>query len=634
MRFRIFTYLLIIISLLNFSLLGQETGNDILINDTIKWPDSKTSTSDTIFVNNKTKSDLFYDSLITKASRNKITKTALDFLLVSQPNKGKYIGIENLKNEDYYQLYAGKIIRNIEIIKLDVFGPSLTDTSQTTNQWFQKAGNKTHTKTHDFIIKNNLFFQEGDSIDPLQLSDNERLIRKLDYIKDVSIQIAEIPNNPNYVDVLIITKDVYSAGIYIDLYNSTSGAVEIYENNLAGIGHNIQLSGYFSSIESIPFGYKLNYKIENIGKSFIKSNIQYINAFETEKYEINLSRKFVSYNTKWAGSLSLEKTSTLKDIKKTDTILSNVRLNFSTQDIWLGRSFKLNSGNIQYQNRTRLVLGFRYINNYFYKGPEVSERYNFQYHNNQIALASIAFSQQKHYKSNLIYGFGKTEDIPIGILLQLNTGLEKDEFFRRIYLGLKFSKGIYYPKIGYLNIHSEIGGHFYENQPEQGAFRINTETISNLHYFNKLKFRGFLSIDYIKGINRFSDEGIYLNSTNIWGLESDYLFGLQKISFNSEIVVFTNMYIYNFRFLFFGFGDIGMVGHENQSLFKQNLYSGIGLGFRIRNENLVFKTFQIRLAFYPTIPADSEQFYFLLSGENYQKPINFEPTAPSTIEYR
>ena len=621
MKVRIFTYQLILISLLNLPLLGQENGSEIISNDTV-------------LVNNKTKSDLFYDSLITKASRNKITKTALDFLLVAQPQNGKYIGIENLKNEDYYQLYAGKIIRNIEIIKLDIFGPSLKDTLQTANQWIQKAGNKTHIKTRDFIIRNNLFFQEGDSIDPLQLVDNERLIRTLDYIKDVSIQIAEVPNNPDYVDVLVITKDVYSAGVYIDLYNSTSGAIEIYENNIAGIGHNIQLSGYLSSIESIPFGYEINYKIENIGKSFIKSNIQYKNAFETEKFKINLSRKFISYNTKWAGNLSLEKTSTLKDIKKTDTVLTNVRLNYTTQDIWLGRSFKLNSGNIQYQNRTRLVLGFRYINNYFYKGPEVTERYNFHYHNNQIALASIAFSRQNYYKSNLIYGFGKTEDIPIGTLLQFNTGLEKNEFYRRIYLGLIFSNGIYYSKIGYLNIHSEIGGHFYESIPEQGVFCINTSAISNLHYFNKLKFRGLLNIDYIKGINRFPDEVIYLNSTDIWGLKSDYLFGLQKISFKSEIRVFTDLYIYNFRFLFFGFGDIGLVGPNNQSLFKQKLYSGIGLGFRVRNENLVFKTLQIRFAFYPTVPADSEQFYFLLSGENYQKPLNFEPSAPSTIKYK
>ena len=144
MKVRIFTYQLILISLLNLPLLGQENGNNILSNDTV-------------LVNNKTKSDLFYDSLITKASRNKITKTALDLLLISQPNKGKYIGIENLKNEDYYQLYAGKIIRNIEIIKLDVFGPSLKDTSQTTYQWIKRVGNNTHIKTRDFIIDGTIY---------------------------------------------------------------------------------------------------------------------------------------------------------------------------------------------------------------------------------------------------------------------------------------------------------------------------------------------------------------------------------------------------------------------------------------------------------------------------------------------
>lgn len=613
---------------LNSPLLGQVDNN---INDTIKWDKYD---KDSILVKPKLKSDLFYDSLITKASKNKITKTALDLLLVNKEKKGKFVGIENLKNEDYYAPYKGKIIEKIEIIKLDVFGPNLTDHSKASNQWIKNIGNNTHIKTRDFILKNNLFFQEGDTIDPLQLVDNERLIRELEYIKDVTIQIVEVPNNPNYVDVLVISKDVYSAGVYIDLYNSTSGMVEIYENNLAGIGHTIQLNAYINSLETNIFGYEFNYKTENIGKSFIKSNIRYKNSFDTEIAEINLNRKFVSYNTKWAGNLNIKKTSTLKDIKKTDTTLTNVRLNYSTQDIWLGKSFKLKTNNVQYKNRTKLVFGIRYINNYFYKGPTVKERYNFQYHDNQIALASLAYSRQKYYKSNLIYGFGKTEDIPIGLLFQLNSGIEKDEFFKRLYFGARLSKGNYFPKLGYFNIHADFGTHYYKDRLEQGVINIKSQVISNLHYFNRLKLREFVSVDYTRGISRFPDEKVFLNTNDIWGLESDYLFGRQKLSFQSQLVAFTDLYIYNFRFLIFGFGDIGIIGPNNKPLFKQKLYSGIGLGFKVRNENLVFKTLQIKFAFYPTIPTDSKQFYLVLSGENYQKPISFEPTAPFTIEYK
>lgn len=79
---------------------------------------------------------------------------------------------------------------------------------------------------------------------------------------------------------------------------------------------------------------------------------------------------------------------------------------------------------------------------------------------------------------------------------------------------------------------------------------------------------------------------------------------------------------------------MGLVGPENRSVFSNKLYSGIGLGIRIRNENLVFKTFQIRFAYYPTVPNDMGQFYYLISGENYQKPVNFDPKIPYIIDYR
>jgi hypothetical protein len=588
---------------------------------------------DTTFLNNQKKYDDFYDSLANKNYKNKLTKAALNLLIVNQPNTGKFIGIENLRNEEYFKLYTGKTIRKIEILKLDVFGPTLSNPLQHANGWIENAGNKTHINTRDFIIKNNLFFDPGDKIDPAQLVDNERLLRELDYIKDASIEIAEIPGNDDMVDVLVITKDVFSAGIYLDLYNSSSGAFEIYENNIAGIGHRFLTSLYWSSIETIPLGYSFKYRIGNIGNTFIKSNLEYTNSFFTEKYGVNFTRKFVSYNTKWAGKLSVEKITTIRDIKKTDTTLKDVDLEYFTHDFWLGKSFLIKTSNLKFGNRTRLVLGFRYVYNNFLEGPEVSERYNFQFHNNQIALGSVAFARQKHFKSNLIYGFGKTEDIPIGTLIQFNTGIEKDEFYKRLYFGLKYQNGNYYPKIGYLNINAELGGYSYNNRLEQGAIKIKTQAISNLFYYNQIKLRNFLSASYTTGINRFSDEQVYLNSTNIWGLESTYLFGMQKLSFNSELVAFSRIHIYNFKFIFFGFADMGMIGPENETIFKQKLYTGVGLGLRIRNENLVFKTFQIRFAFYPSVPVDSERFYFLLSGENYQKPVNYEPTAPSIIDF-
>jgi len=590
---------------------------------------------DSISTEKRNRSDQFYDTLKLKASKNRITKTALELILKEEPDKGIYIGEENIRKEKYFKIYEGKKIRKIEIVKLDVFGPALNDSGSTTLNWIQKAGNNTHIKTRDFIIENNLLFSEGDSIDPTLLIDNERIFRELDYIKDANIQIIQVPGDNKWVDILVITKDVYSTGFNVDLWNLSSGSIDLYENNLAGIGHKVQARWLIDVDENPSTGYTFKYNINNIGNTFIKSSLQYYKAFHTERLEIKANRPFFSYNTKWAGHISFSQTSTLKDIKKTNTILTDTRLNYATGDYWLSRSFMLKTDNIKYTNRTRLVLGARFIKNKFYKGPEVSERYNFDYHDNQILLGSLSFSRQKFYTSNLIYAFGKTEDIPVGLLAQVNAGFEKDEFFNRPYAGLILANGLYYNKIGYLNFRAELGGLYYDDRIEQGGLNFNAKAISNLHYIKHIKFRNFLSLNYTRGVNRFPDEKIYFNSVNdIWGFSSDNLYGLKKLSFNYELVAFTNLYLYNFRFVFFGFGDFGWIGPENKSIFRNKLYSGIGLGVRVRNENLVFKTFQIRFAFYPSVPTDVDPFYLMVSGESYLKHTYFEPEAPSTIDFQ
>lgn len=581
------------------------------------------------------RSDRFYDTLRIKASQSAITKKALSFILANQTanNLQFYSALKN--SEMYFSEYVGRKIRSIEIIQLDVFGPSMYENLSETTTWIERVGNQLHIKTREKILRNNLFFQEGDTIDPIQLSDNEVLLRNLDFIKDAYIQIMEIPDSKYFVDILVITKDIWSLGFSLNFYNINSGSIEVYENNLAGLGHKFEGSILINSLSFPSTGYNFSYKIDNISNSFIKTKLDYYKAFETEKYGIEIWRRLHAYNTKYAGRIGIYQTSTLKNIKKIDTTLYNVRLNYSTQDIWLARSFPLNTDNPTFEDRTRIVLGARYTSNYFKKGPIVEERYNYQYHNNQVLLGSVAFAQQKYYKTNLIYGFGKIEDIPIGTMIQLNVGYERDEFFKRTYAGIKYGAAYQLNNFGYFNYHIDFGGFFYEKVMEQGLINLKIQYITNIHYLSRLKHREFFGIDYTRGINRFPDEYLFFNSnSDIWGLSSDYLFGKKKIILHAETNAYTDLFLYNFRFVFFAFGDVGFIGPENKSILRNPVYASLGLGLKIRNENLVFKTLQLRFAYYPRITADSEYFYYMISGESFIRPTNFEPSAPYTIDFK
>ena len=58
-------------------------------------------------------------------------------------------------------------------------------------------------------------------------------------------------------------------------------------------------------------------------------------------------------------------------------------------------------------------------------------------------------------------------------------------------------------------------------------------------------------------------------------------------------------------FLFF---HLGMLGDAGTGFKNSKVYSQIGLGVLIKNENLVFNTFQLSIAFYPLIPGKDKMF--------------------------
>ena len=84
----------------------------------------------------------------------------------------------------------------------------------------------------------------------------------------------------------------------------------------------------------------------------------------------------------------------------------------------------------------------------------------------------------------------------------------------------------------------------------------------------------------------------------------------------------------------FGFADLGIIGSNKEIIFKQNYYTGIGAGLRLHNENLVFRTFYLRLAFYPFAPSDMSVVGFILDEQLKRQFYSFEPSAPQPFVFK
>ncbi len=575
-----------------------------------------------------TKSTSLYDSLQSKASQRTWSRLLHKALFV-EPLRTTDTR-QQRKSEDDYLVHEGKIIRNIKLIATDIFGPTALDTTVTSATWIGSTLNKLHFYTNEKIIRNNILFEEGGTIDPQVLADNERVLRRLKFIYDARIQV--IPVSEGWVDVYVITKDLYSLGLNIAFEGIEPTKIELYERNLFGTGHEIHgnLSfdyepASFADYDTVsPLGFEAFYRIPNIRGTFIQSEISYMNGEHHKFVGGSFSRKFITPRTKYAGGISISLQSKLI---KTDTI-GWFKGNY--QDYWLGRSFLVDP-----ENRSRVILAARYINNNVFEKTKITSNIYHDLQDYRLFLGSIAFSRQNFYETNLIYNYGRIEDIPYGSLVEVTGGLEKNEFGDRFYTSLHISAGNYLERFGYLQSSFAIGGFVSSGAYKQGMIQAKANYFTNLFSLRKYNFRQFVKLDYTIGIRPYLDEEISISNTKgIQGLSGEGLKGTHRLSLNLESVAFTPIFVYGFRFTFYGFADLALIGAYNKNILNNHLYSGLGFGVRIRNENLVFKTFQIRLAFYPDLPGIYSPSMFSISDEKLLNQQNFNFIAPEPLKFR
>ncbi len=578
------------------------------------------------------RTDQFYDTLRNIAGKRRITREILDLIIVKPSQENGKIA---MVSETPYIEYDNKIIRSIRFKQLDVFGPTIKDTTLQAKRFYEQTSNRLHINTSRNILQKNLLFKAGDRLDVYTLADNERIIRALPYINDVRILVKEIQPSSDSVDVIIITKDLWSFGFGFDMSGVNKGRLSIWDRSLFGFGREQENTVFWDGDKKPLLGYEGIYRINNLAGSFINTEFRFKSSHGTQQYLADFQRSFFTPEIKYAGGFRFENKETIEDIELIDTTWLKVSYANSNYDFWIGRSFHLSKDNLILRKRSNLMLAGRIFSIFYQERPKVSKDYLYVFHDRLQFIGSVALSNQGFYKSRLVYGFGPTEDIPFGYLVQLTGGFEINEFKNRPYFGISVSNGMYVRKRGgYLYSKFETGGYFMNRSVEQGTLSLTTKYFTPLFSYNRFKVRYFINFNYTSGIQRYPEEFVTIqNKEGVFGLTSNILKGTQKMTVNFEAVSFTPYYFLGFRFAIFGFVDMGLVGPGGKWIFDNSLYSGMGIGIRLRNERLVFNTLQLKFAFYPVLPEDSEWHFIQASGEQRLKMDNFYISVPKFIKY-
>ncbi|HEV7349091.1 hypothetical protein [Telluribacter sp.] len=591
---------------------------------------------DSISTTKTERDSIRYTRLKERMGKRKLTRQLYRLLFRDVYNRGQAGEVSAIETNPFIP-YEGLIIGSISIRQLDILGESVYDTTRRGNRLERFVSEHLHTDTRERIVRNSfLLFKEGDLINARQLKDNERLLRSNPTILDARILVVRRPESVWLADVVVLIQDVWSLNVSGGFGGFDNIALGVDNINVGGYAHSHYNAIRWNARDTLQkFQFRSIYTIPYIGKTFITGQASFIWERDLKQQSIRLSRPFLTVQTKYAGALELghSRIQEYKRILVDKNAVVSYPVAFNYYDIWVGRSFKIPK--ISVRENTRFIAALRTNNYNFTHRPIVRADTNKIYWNRHATLASIGFSNRNYRRDVLIYGFGRTEDVPLGSLFALTIGRESTEFGQRGYGGVQYASGKYLPRgLGYLYGMVNVGSYFQSGTAQQGVMGGQLNYFSGLAPLGNSYFRQFINLRYTYGINR--DPLEYLNisrNEGLRGITSPQLIGTKRLTAGFESVLFSTRSLLGFRIAYFLFTDLGLVA-SNENLWKSPVYQGYGLGFRFRNENLTFNTFQVRVGYYPNIPDLYNALRFEGGGISTLQLRDFDISAPSILPLR
>lgn len=567
------------------------------------------------------------DSVKNSIKNSKITKEIVG-AISKEPEKDT---VFNQKSEDVFMPYQGKIIRTIKIDHLG-FERTFYNGSKNVKEKAINIGNALHTDTRESVIRQNLFIQENKPLNAYKVSDNERYLRDLEFILDARIEVQ--PAGTDSVDLVVITRDVFSLGGRFSPRGTNEVRFGIYDANLLGLGQRLEYNAIIDGDRNPTYGQEIIYEKSSIGGtlvnltmgySSINTGSSYGDEYESATY-LKLDRPLVSPYTRMAGGFELSNNWSTNVDTKPDSLF--LKYSYDVYDVWTGYNVGVN--NIA-RNRSRYFVALRWFQQNFQEVPYQEVILNDpRYNDNSSLLTEITFFQQNFYKTRYIYGFGRTEDIPYGYTAHVTAGWTKRLDKKRLYTGGGITKKVVTKRGDFFEGNIQAAT-FYDTGPEDAALLFSFSWFSRLRYQKRAMVRQYLKASYTVELNRTIAPLLELgNDFGVKGFRADSLQGEKRLGVSSETVFFTKWKLLGFNFAPLVYADLAFLPPVGKNIFYDKPYIGLGTGVRTRNENLIFGTIELRITYYPRVVEDISHFNINVStnlrvkySDSFVRPPSF-----------
>lgn len=576
-------------------------------------------------------SERFYENLNSRKQDNRILKKLYP-LVFKAPSRKEISDTPEITDQLPFTEHSGKIIRTIQIKKLDIFGTSVHDTLLISRTRLENLLNKTHINSRNAVIKKYLLIEEGELLNPRTIADNEKVLRELSIFEDVQFYLKESPDQKS-VDLILVIKDVYPAGIDLSIDKLTRSRARFYNRNLWGLGNQIEQSMEFNSKKKPTF-FLTNggYTFRNISGTFTDSRAYWKVGPESRGLGLEITKTFLTPETRFAGGARVEN---LWKNQLSDPEQIKHDFPYMLYDVWAGYAPVINRVAGKTPLRTQAYITSR-ISSLQYKSLNPQPDTVFPDHYNlERKLLSIGIIKSGFVRRNMITGFGRTEDIPVGYQIETTFGTEDSDRVKGIYSGLKIASGVNISHGAHIFSSAGIGGYWNNNNFTNGTFNTNLALISRLYKYGSNRIRIYGTAIYSQGISRTGLQTLEITPERFSKTFSNYEYtGHSRLNIKAEAVLFTPIYLLGFRCAFYGFSEIVMISDKPVHLFKQQALPAFGIGIKVRNEHLVFSTFQFGFTFFPVPDNNNRHVIFSITDQQSAGLELLRINAPNIIEYR
>ncbi|WP_420578448.1 hypothetical protein [Ekhidna sp.] len=561
-----------------------------------------------VYDNKYVLSDGFYDSVYSVAQKNKITKELYNLLITNKPPENGIKSKDPVRSEAFFKAFEGKTITSIDYVSVDLFGGSVNDTTLKAQSSLGKLSNKLHYDTKREVIFKHLLFRLGDKVDAFEVADTERIIRSLKYIEDAKIILKVNPGDLNTVEATVVVKDRFPWSADASLDNNDALRLGFINQNILGSGNEFGI-GYLRHGEELPMhGYDAHYTIRNIENTFVDGTVYFSDNYLGKSKGLSFRRNFISPEIKYYGEATIEHVEPISDLIFADSLYEkDFQIDRKSYDLWGARSFFLG-------DRKNISTALRLQHDNFSERPQVQVDSNTIYHDHHFLVGALSYSKINYLKTRNVLSFNITEDIPVGFIYSVIIGRDWTEFGERDYRGIRTIYSTYSKNAGYFLINMESGYFLMDNQKNNRVFQLDGRHFTPLIDLGAAYSRFFTRFHYFNGNELSIPISQTLEGENrIRNIEGNQIAGNQIFSLTTEYVVFQPWYFYGFRFATYAHAGIGNVSESRVMDPYNQTYYTLGGGIRIRNESLVFDTFEFRVSVLPNAPTEGKYFYFKVS---------------------